>query len=118
VRDPHGRDAVCGVRETFRTEKDFGKKFKIRASRLMQTTILECDQALERIRRKPAEGAQEKNSKFDRAKCCKRQFLSAINPLHGAGQELACRAVRDLYKSWSQGAKAFPGSRQIDRRAG
>ena len=94
-----------------------GKNSKIRASRLMQTTILEWDQALGRVRRKPAEGAQEKKSKFDRAKCCKRQFLSTINPLHGVGQQLACRAIRDLYKSWSKGGSVFLMSRQIDRRA-
>jgi hypothetical protein len=83
----------------------------------MQMTILECDQALGRVRRKPSLGAQEKKLKFDRTKCCKRQFLSTLNPLHAAGQELACRALRNLHKSWSKGAKAFFVSRQIDRRA-
>ena len=105
----------CGDRQTFAPGSNVGKKF--RASRLMQTIILECDQAVGRVRRKPAEGAQEKKSRFDRAKCCKRQFLSTINPLQGVGQELACRAIRDLYKSWSKGAKAFPVSHQIGRRA-
>jgi len=63
--------------------RDLGKKFKIRAIGLMQTTILECDQAFGRVRRKPGVRAEEKKSKFERANYCKRQFLSAINLLRG-----------------------------------
>jgi len=106
------RDAILCRSSNLSHREGLRKKFKIRASRVMQTTILECDQALGPARRKGAVGTQEKTSKFARANCCKRQFSSTINSLDGWSKRGARRVVRDNYKCWT----AFPASRQIDHR--